>query len=210
MKNPDRPVPLASLYGLFFVVGLSSFGGGLTAWFHREVVLARQWMTDDEFFSGYSLAQVLPGVNSTNMAVYIGQHLRGAIGAAVALSALLTAPFFIVIAVAVTYNLLLEIPGFAAAMAGIATTAVGMIFRMGVASAKDSLHHVPSALILVATLVAVGILQWPLLPVVLVLAPLSIAASWWRMKQQVPDPSPAASEPAHQETAQKTPPENAK
>jgi chromate transporter len=84
MKNPDRPVPLASLYGLFFVVGLSSFGGGLTAWFHREVVLARQWMTDDEFFSGYSLAQVLPGVNSTNMAVYIGQHLRGAIGAAVA------------------------------------------------------------------------------------------------------------------------------
>jgi len=53
-------------------------------------------------FSGYSLAQVLPGVNSTNMAVYIGQHLRGAIGAAVALSALLTAPFFIVIAVAVT------------------------------------------------------------------------------------------------------------
>jgi len=53
-------------------------------------------------FSGYSLAQVLPRVNSTNMAVYIGQHLRGAIGAAVALSALLTAPFFIVIAVAVT------------------------------------------------------------------------------------------------------------
>jgi hypothetical protein len=39
MKNPDRPVPLASLYGLFFVVGLSSFGGGVTAWLHREVVL---------------------------------------------------------------------------------------------------------------------------------------------------------------------------
>ncbi len=60
------------------MVGLFSFGGGLTAWFHREVVLVRGWMTDDEFFSGYSLAQLLPGVNSTNMAVYIGQHVRGA------------------------------------------------------------------------------------------------------------------------------------
>src|SRR5438046_6929623 len=131
MNKPADPVPLVSLYRLFFVVGLTSFGGGLTAWFHREVVLVRQWMTEDEFFSGYSLAQVLPGVNSTNMAVYIGQHLRGAIGSVVALSALLTGPFFIVIAVTLTYNLLLEIPGFSAAMAGIATTAVGMIFRIG-------------------------------------------------------------------------------
>src|SRR3954469_18663147 len=121
MSATAQPVSLWSLYKLFFGVGLMSFGGGLTAWFHREVVLARKWMTDDEFFSGYSLAQVLPGVNSTNMAVYIGQHLRGAIGAAVALSALLTGPFFIVIAAALTYNFLLEIPGFAAAMAGIAT-----------------------------------------------------------------------------------------
>ena len=75
---PAQPVSLFALYRLCFVVGLFSFGGGLTAWFHREVVQVRGWMTDDEFFSGYSLAQILPGVNSTNMAVYIGQHLRGA------------------------------------------------------------------------------------------------------------------------------------
>src|SRR3954470_17712116 len=131
-----------------------SFGAGPTAWFLPEVLRVCGLRTDDEFFAGYSLAQVLPGVNSTNMAVYIGQHLRGAIGAAVALSGLLTGPFFIVIAVTLSYNLLLEIPGFSAAMAGIATTAVGMIFRMGLTSAKDSVRHVPSALILVATFVA--------------------------------------------------------
>jgi chromate transporter len=184
MNKPANPVSLVALYRLFFVVGLCSFGGGLTAWFHREVVLVRQWMTDAEFFSGYSLAQVLPGVNSTNMAVYIGQHLRGAVGSVVALSALLTGPFFIVIAAALTYNRLLEIPGFTAAMAGIATAAVGMIFRMGLTSAKGSLRHVPSVLILIATFTAVGILRWPLVPVMLVLAPLSIAASWWRKHPQ--------------------------
>jgi chromate transporter len=180
MQNPPRPVSLLALYKLFFVVGLMSFGGGLTAWFHREVVLVRGWMTDDEFFSGYSLAQVLPGVNSTNMAVYIGQHVRGAIGSIVALSALLSGPFVVVIVAASVYSQLLAIPGFTAAMAGIATVAAGMIFRMGLSSARGALRHVPSLIILVATFVAVGILQWPLVPVVLVLAPLSIAASWPR------------------------------
>src|SRR5436305_1236186 len=129
MQKSAEPVSLFALYRLLFLVGIFSFGGGLTAWFHREVVLVRRWMTDDEFFSGYALAQVLPGVNSTNMAVYIGQHVRGAIGSIVAITALLTGPFFIVIAAGIYYHRLVELPGFSAAMAGIATVAVGMIFR---------------------------------------------------------------------------------
>jgi chromate transporter len=180
MQQPTAPVSLWSLYKLFCVVGLASFGGGVTAWFHREVVLVRGWMTDDEFFAAVSLAQVLPGVNSTNMAVYIGQHLRGAIGAAVALTGLLTGPFVIVSVAAVAYNRLVAIPGFPAAMAGLATAAVGMLFRLGLVSARGSLRHLPSVAALLATFVAVAVMQWPIVPVVLVLAPLSIAAAWPR------------------------------
>jgi chromate transporter len=193
MQKPATPVSLFAIYKLFFLVGMFSFGGGLTAWFHREIVLVRGWMTNDEFFSGYSLAQVLPGVNSTNMAVYIGQHVRGAAGSAVALAGLLSGPFFIVIAAAVAYNRLLELPGFAAAMSGVATVAVGMIFRLGMQSMKSSVRHWPSLLVLVATFVAVGVLQWPLLPVIAVLAPLSIAAARLRdpqaQKEQAKDRS---------------------
>jgi chromate transporter len=183
MQKPAAPVSLFAIYKLFFLVGMFSFGGGLTAWFHREIVLVRGWMSNDEFFSGYSLAQLLPGVNSTNMAVYIGQHVRGAAGSAVALAGLLSGPFFIVIAAAVAYNRLLEVPGFAAAMSGVATVAVGMIFRLGMQSMKSSVRHWPSLLVLVATFVAVGVLQWPLLPVIAVLAPLSIAAARLRDPQ---------------------------
>ena len=180
MQKAAAPISLWSIYKLFFLLGAMSFGGGLTAWFHREVVLVRGWMTDDQFFSGYSLAQVLPGVNSTNMAVYIGQHVRGALGSCVALGAMLTGPFIIVIVAATAYHWLIALPGFSAAMAGIATVAVGMILRMGATSAKASLRHWPSVLVLVATFVAVGILRWPLIWVVLALAPISIAASWRR------------------------------
>jgi chromate transporter len=184
-----QPAYLFAIYRICFIVGLFSFGGGLTAWFHREVVRVRGWMTDEEFFSGYSLAQILPGVNSTNMAVYIGQHLRGALGATTALLGLLTGPFVIVIAAASVYHQLVGLPGFAAIMGGVAAAAVGMVFRMGMTSARGSIRHIPSLAVLAATFVAVGIMQWPLVPVLAVLMPLSIAMAWPRGAAP-PDPAP--------------------
>ena len=146
-------------------------------------------MSDDEFFSGYSLAQILPGVNSTNMAVYIGQHLRGAIGSTAALLGLLTGPFVIVIAAAAVYHHLVGLPGFTSIMGGVAAAAVGMVFRMGMTSARGAYRHIPSLVVLIATFVAIGIMQWPLLPVLLVLVPLSIAAAWPRGASPTPEKS---------------------
>ena len=53
MQKSAQPVALWSLYKMFLYVGLLSFGGGVTAWWQREVVLVRGWMTDEELFSGY-------------------------------------------------------------------------------------------------------------------------------------------------------------
>jgi len=173
-------VPLLALYKTFFWVGMFSFGGGLSSWLHREIVDIRGWMTDDQFFSGYSLTHVLPGVNSSNLAVYIGQHLRGTPGAAVALLALLTGPFFVVIGAAVAYRYLLQVPGFQAAVAGIAAAAIGMLTRLGFIAARKATTGVAPVLIMLAIFVAIGLLRWPLVTVVLVMAPISIAISWPR------------------------------
>ena len=180
MPQASSRVPLTALYGVFFWIGLFSFGGGLSAWMHREIVISRRWLTDQEFVSGYALGQILPGVNSANIAIYIGQHLRGAIGATVALVGMLSGPFVVVIAVGMAYHRLVGIPGFPAAMAGIAAVAVGMLLRMGVNFAGRVRRRVVPLAILLATFLSVGVLKWPLVPVVLVLAPLSIAAAWPR------------------------------
>ncbi len=172
--------PLLSLYNTFFWVGMFSFGGGLSGWLHREMVTSRRWMTEDEFFSGYSLSQVLPGVNASNLTVYIGHHLRGWQGAAVALTALVTGPFFVVILVAFAYHYLLEVPGFQAAVAGIAAAAIGMLVRLGLIAARRAAISVVPALIMVVVFVAVGLLRWPLVPVVAVMAPASILIARWQ------------------------------
>jgi chromate transporter len=97
----------------------------------------------------------------------------------VALVAVLAGPVLAVIAVASTYAWLTQIPGFSVAMSGLAATAIGMLFRMAITSARGS-RHISALLTMAATFVAVGVLRWPLVPVVLVIAPLSVAASWPR------------------------------
>lgn len=173
-------VPLTSLYAVFFRLGLISFGGGMSAWLYREIVEVRCWVTRETFMAGFALGQVLPGVNSTNVTVYIGQRLRGAVGAVVALTGLLSGPFAMVLAAGAAWRYLLHIPGFEAAMAGVAAVAVGMLLRLGVMLAQRVPRSLVPMVVMAATFIAVGVLNWPLLPVVLVLAPLSIAAAWLR------------------------------
>jgi chromate transporter len=179
-KPPAPKVPLAALYVVFFRLGLFSFGGGMSAWLYRETVEVRRWVTREVFLAGFALGQILPGVNSTNVTIYIGQRLRGAAGAAVALAGLLSGPFVIVLAAGVAYRHLLQIPGFEAAMAGVAAVAVGMLLRLGVVLARRVPWNLVPVAVMVATFVAVGILHWPLAAVIAVLAPVSIVAAWLR------------------------------
>jgi chromate transporter len=183
--TPAHPASLWALYKLFFVVGLFSFGGGLSGWLHREVVTNRGWLTDDEFFSGYSMTNIMPGVNASNLTVYIGQHLHGVLGATTALVALISAPFFIVIGAAMAYHYLLQVPGFQAAVAGIAAAAIGMLARLGIISARRAVTGgILPTLVFVCIFVAIGIMRWPIWYVVLVAAPVSIALTVWARKRK--------------------------
>jgi chromate transporter len=119
-------------------------------------------------------------VNSANLAIYLGQHLRGALGATVALVGMLTGPVVVVILAAMAYHRLVGLPGFAAATAGVAAVAVGMLLRLGLTLARRVPRRVAAYVVMLVTFVAVGILKWPLIQVVAVMAPISIATAWPR------------------------------
>lgn len=175
-------VPLLSIYRVFFWIGLLSFGGGLMAWIQREVVNVRGWLTDEQFFPGMTLAQVLPGVNSTNIAIYVGQHVRGAAGAAVAVIAMLTAPFGMVVLAAVSYRFVLGAPAIEAAAAGVAAAAIGMLLRTAILAVEAAGRKPASLAVISATFIAVGVLHFSLIPVVLVVTPVSVLLAWPRSK----------------------------
>ena len=171
-------VSLREIFFLFFQIGSLSFGGGLVAWVYREVVERRKWLSETEFLSGFTLCQVLPGINMTNMAVYVGQRMRGIAGAAVGLAGMLLVPFFAVIGLVSIYaeietNLTLQ-----SFMDGVATTAVGLFLSIGVKSLRISAKDILPLATMAGVVVMVGVLSWPLIPVILGLAPLSVALAW--------------------------------
>jgi chromate transporter len=183
--EPDRtimrpaPAGLLALFGVCAQIGLLSFGGGLTGWVHREVVSRRAWMTEDDFLNGVALGQVLPGTNISNLMVYIGQRLHGPLGAVVALFGLLVGPFFAVIGLSAVYGSIAGMPWIQHAMDGTAAAAIGLILLVALRGGSRAFAGVGSALVFLAAFMAVGVLQWPLVPVVLVLTPLSVAWAWW-------------------------------
>jgi chromate transporter len=180
--QPDQPVRLLAIFFVFLKLGTLSFGGGMTGWVYREVVQQRNWICETEFLSGMAISQIVPGANVANLAIYIGQRLRGTLGAVVALFALLLVPFFVVIGLYFAYTTISGFDLVSIGTDGIAAAAIGLIIMVVWRSGLQSVKNVASGLALAATFFAVGIMHWPLLPVVFCIAPLSIAAAWPRKK----------------------------
>jgi chromate transporter len=171
-------VSLRQISQLFLQLGGLSFGGGVTGWAYREIVERRRWLTPQEFLSGLTLSQVLPGINMSNLAIYVGQRLRGLSGATAAILALILIPFFFNIGFYAIYSTVKDYDLAHYAFAGIGAAAIGMILSMCVKSVRASIRTPVQAGVVVLLVVFVGLMRWPMLPMVLVLAPISVYAAW--------------------------------
>jgi len=181
---PTQTVGLWRIFAAFLWLGCSSFGGGSAGWLYREMVLKRRWIDDREFLAAMALAQVMPGANGVKLSVLIGRHLHGAAGAAAAVIGLLAGPFVIILAIGAVYAGVSGSALLHAMLDGIAATVVGLTFATGLRSAW---HGSPGALplaIAAVTVLCVGILRWPMIPVVLVLGPLSIGLAFLQVRRR--------------------------
>ncbi|HYS50091.1 MAG TPA: chromate transporter [Xanthobacteraceae bacterium] len=191
-NDAERPrdVGLVELSLLFTRLGLSSFGGGVSAWVHWAFVERRRLIGETEFAAALALARIMPGANVVNLAVLIGQRLRGMPGALAAALGLLVAPSLAVIALAVLYRQFAGSPALTAVLEGAAAAAVGLLIAMGVQSGagvvwvkrpsgRRTAQSLGAAVILAAMFVFVGVLRLPMVPTVLCLGPLSIALAFF-------------------------------
>ena len=74
MMAKDRLQKLAEVAALFLRLGTIAFGGPAAhiAMMHDEVVKHRKWLSDQEFLDLVGATNLIPGPNSTEMAIYIG------------------------------------------------------------------------------------------------------------------------------------------
>lgn len=173
------PPTLIELFFAFAKMSLAGFGGVLV-WARRAIVDQHKWMTPDEFNEAFALCHFLPGPNIVNLSMVFGSRFRGFAGGIAAFLGLLGPPMILVTILAAIYAHYGNVPALQRTLLGVSCAAIGLflavIFRMMVPLLK---RRDPIALILlVAVFIAVGLLRLPLVWVLLVSVPMSIAVTY--------------------------------
>jgi chromate transporter len=178
--NATADVSLWQIFAAFLRLGCTSFGGGTGGWVYREMVQRRGWIDERAFLAEMALGQSLPGANGIKMSVLVGRRLKGGAGAFAAPFALLLGPFVIILAVGAVYGRLGDHRSVHAVLDGVAAAVVGLSFATGINAIAKGTPEPMSIAIAAVTVLCVGVFGWPMLPVMLGLAPISIGLALLR------------------------------
>ena len=169
-----RQIALSAIFRVFLIAGAISFGGGVIAYLREYIVSQQRWLDDDEFLDALELSETLPGLNSVNMSVIIGDRLRGAIGAAIAVAGLILPGMIVVITLGVLWNEQRHNPEVNAFLIGVAAAAVGLLLTVTLQLGHKQFGRIPDLLFMAATFAAVSLLKYSLVSVLLTIGPLAI------------------------------------
>ena len=177
---PLRP-SLSELFIAYALISLYGFGGVL-AWSRRMMVEERRWLSPEQFNEAYALCSFLPGPNIVNFSVIFGSRVRGPLGGLVALVGLLGPPMALIIVIGALYAHYGDLPALRRALIGVTAAAAGLIVSTVAKMALPLFRNraVGGPVIALATFGAIGIAQWPLPIVLVVVLPISLALAWLR------------------------------
>ena len=179
------PRSAADLFFAFNRLSLQGFGGVLPV-AQRELVDRCGWLTRSEFVELLSLGQILPGPNIVNMALMFGDRHFGWRGAGAALAGLLLAPLTIVLALTLLARQAAGSPEVTGALRGMGMVAAALVlstaWKVTGTLKSNRMGRLWCALLAAATVLAVGVIRWPMAGVLAALVPLSWALAWWKLR----------------------------
>ncbi len=122
---------LAELTFLFLKLGTIAFGGPAAhiAMMRDEVVRRRKWMTDEEFLDLLGATNLIPGPNSTEMAIHVGHRQRGWPGLLVAGASFILPAVIIVCFFAWVYVKFGSVPQVAGILYGVKPVIIAIVLE---------------------------------------------------------------------------------
>jgi len=126
---PIQTGALGEVARLFFKLGLIAFGGPAahTAMMREEVVRRRKWTTDDEFMDLVGATAVIPGPNSTELAIHLSNKRAGLKGLLVGGALFIIPAALSVLAIAWGYERWGTTPELGWVLYGIKPIAIGIV-----------------------------------------------------------------------------------
>ncbi|MCC6359164.1 MAG: chromate efflux transporter [Phycisphaerales bacterium] len=148
-----RSQDLCELALMFLRLGATAFGGPAVhiALLEHEVVNRRKWLTHEEFLDLLGVTNLIPGPNSTEMAIHIGSRRAGWRGLIVAGCCFIVPAFLITLSFAWFYVTFSSVPQLQGLLYGVKPVVLAVvaaaIWRLGRASLRG---HVSIAIALAA------------------------------------------------------------
>ena len=133
---------IGQLLGLFLKLGVTAFGGPAAhiAMMEDEVVTRRGWMTRERFLDLIGATNLIPGPNSTEMAIHIGFVRAGIVGLVVAGVSFILPAALLTLGCAWAYDQFQTVPEAEALLYGIKPAVIAVIlsavWRLGNTAAK--------------------------------------------------------------------------
>jgi chromate transporter len=153
----------------------------MIAFFERELVDRRRWLTADALAEGVAIGQMTPGPPIINTGAFVGHHLRGGAGAAVATVGQVLPGFVVVIVLASYYHDLRASPALAGALRGVGAAAVGLLASVALKMGRRVIDGRTAALVAIAAFVLLALVRAnPLL--LLLLAGVAGWLAWGRRR----------------------------
>ena len=141
----------------FLIIGATSFGG-VVPYLRNSLVAKRHWVDDKEFVELLSISQSLPGLNATNVAILLGDRLRGWMRAAVAIIGVCLPGAAIMLGVGIMYRTHGDHSIVTAMLKGVAAAAAGLLLATVIQLGKKSLSHQYDLIFVLVTVLAVNLL----------------------------------------------------
>ncbi|HJN45308.1 MAG: chromate transporter [Acidobacteria bacterium] len=144
---------LAELARLFLRLGITAFGGPAAhiAMMRDEVVERRHWLTDTEFLDLLAATNLIPGPNSTEMAIHLGYKRGGLPGLLLAGSCFILPACLIVGAIAWGYVRYGDTPQVGWLMYGVSPVIIAIVahalWKLGKSAVKGPLSALIGALV---------------------------------------------------------------
>jgi chromate transporter len=131
LSTHDRSTSLWTLGLLFLRLGTTAFGGPAAhiAMMEDEVVRRRRWLTRDEFLDLLGASNLIPGPNSTELAIHIGHRQAGWPGLLVAGVSFIVPAVLIVGAFAWAYVRYGSLPEVAGVLYGVKPVIIAIVLQ---------------------------------------------------------------------------------
>jgi chromate transporter len=155
-SSPSPAPSLGKIFWIFLVMGATSLGGGVVGYLRTGLVVRQRWLDDVTFVELLSISQTLPGLNATNMAILVGDRLRGWHGALLAMFGMCLPGAALMTAAAFAYSVGGDDPWSKAFLHGIAAGAVGLIVVVMVQLGSRVLKGFADYVFVLATAAAVA------------------------------------------------------